>query len=265
MVERFVLPALQKCFPARPQVGAHLHFVGVPESVVDDKIRPIIQREKKRAGDSIQFTILAHLGLVDFDVFVSSDTLTQARRTLRRVVKSIRRVLGEALYGMDADYPLEKVVGDQLRRRDATLAVAESCTGGLLAARVTNIPGSSDYFLGGSVTYANAAKVRELGVPESLLHRYGAVSKPVALAMARGVRERAGSTWGVGITGIAGPGGGTRQKPVGLVFIAVASVKASVCQEYRFTGDRAAVRERAVLSALDLLRKTLGRTVQKSL
>jgi nicotinamide-nucleotide amidase len=254
MLETFVLPQLKKRFPPLPTEEAHLHFVGVPESQVDDKIRPIIARAARR-GTRVQFTILAHLGLVDIDIFVSGPTKSAARSAIHQIAATIRKAIGDPWYGSDADYPLEKVVGDLFRRKRATLAVAESCTGGMLAARLTDIAGSSDFFVEGWVTYANAAKMKELDVPAGLLKQQGAVSKPVALAMARGIRERAGSTWGVGITGIAGPGGGTPHKPVGLVFIALVSQTQSMCRMFTFPGDRDAVRQRSVLAALDLLRQ----------
>jgi nicotinamide-nucleotide amidase len=254
MLESFVLPRLKRIHARPPTAESHLHFVGVPESVVDMKIRPIIARQQG-GTDRVQFTILAHLGLVDLDIFVSHGSLTHAKKTLNRIVLAVRKAVGGAWYGSDDAYPLEKVVGDNLRRRRQTVAVAESCTGGLLASRLTDIPGSSDYFIAGAVTYANAAKRRDLGVPGSLLKKHGAVSRQVALAMARGIRVRAGTTWGVGITGIAGPGGGTPKKPVGLVYVALASGQRAVCNAYHFTGNRDAIRQRAVLAALDLLRR----------
>jgi nicotinamide-nucleotide amidase len=252
MLEHSVLPALRKAFPAYPRAESHLHFAGVPESVVDHKIRPVIARF---GGDAVQFTILARLGLVDLDVYVSDKSASGARGTLRRLEHSIRTRLGGAWYGSNADYPLEKVVRDRFCKKRATLAVAESCTGGLLAGRITDVPGSSDYFVEGRVTYANAAKMRVLGVPAELIRRFGAVSRPVAQAMAKGIRQQAGTTWGAGVTGIAGPGGGTPGKPVGLVFIALASQKRAFCRRYQFTGDREAIRERTVVAALDLLRR----------
>ncbi|OGR91031.1 MAG: hypothetical protein A2992_00335 [Elusimicrobia bacterium RIFCSPLOWO2_01_FULL_59_12] len=254
MLESAVLPRLKKIYGAGARAETHLHFVGVPESAIDDKIRPIIHRES-HASNRIQFTILAHLGLVDLDIFVSAATAARARAAAERISRAVRRAAGKAWYGSDDAFPLEKVVGDRFRRRRATLAVAESCTGGMLASRLTDVPGSSDYFLEGCVTYANTAKVRELSVPESLLKEHGAVSRPAALAMAKGIRRRAQATWGVGITGVAGPGGGTAKKPVGLVYIALASKIRAVCRAYHFTGDRGAIRRRAVLAALDLLRR----------
>lgn len=253
MVENDVLPRLKKLYGTAARAETHMHFVGIPESMVDAKVRPIIERAN-RGVDQVQFTILAHLWLVDFDVFVTSRTRARAEQITQRIAQEVRRAVGDFWYGSDADYPLEKVVGDHFRKQKMTLAVAESCTGGLLAGKLTHIAGSSDYFREGVVSYANLSKERLLGVPAHLLRKHGAVSQPVALAMAQGMREKASSTWGLGITGIAGPSGGTAQKPVGLVYIAVAGPKNSFCREYHFSGEREVIRERAVLAALDLLR-----------
>lgn len=254
MVETFVVPRLKEAFPAPPSAEAHLHFVGVPESVVDQRVRPLIARAEKAAGGQVRFTILAHLGLVDLDVFVSAASPARARRIRDAIAARVRRRMGDRLYGMDSDYPLEKVVGDLLRRKKKTLAVAESCTGGWLAKRLTDIPGASDYFLGGVVSYGNQAKRALLGVPASRLKRHGAVSRSVAAAMADGVRRRLGSQIGLGITGIAGPAGGAPRKPVGLVYIGLSAGPRTRAYEFHFSGSRQAIRQRSVLAALDLLR-----------
>ena len=257
MLEAFVLPALRRVFKARPRAEGHLHFVGIGESRVDAKIRPLLRKYAKKKNVRVDFTILAHLGLVDFDIFVEAERLARAQRTLAALVGEIERRLRRFCYGIDENYPLEKVVGDALRARRATLAVAESCTGGLLAAHLTNVAGSSDYFLGGIVAYTNLIKEEELGVPGPLLRRSGAVSAEVAAALAGGVRRKLGSTYGVGITGIAGPGGATRGKPVGLVFIGIATPRRVFVKEFNFSGTRDAVRVRAVTATLDILRQEL--------
>jgi nicotinamide-nucleotide amidase len=250
MLDEFVLPKLAKMFPAPPTAEAHLHFVGVPESIVDDRVRSIIAEEK-----DVQFTILAHLGLVDFDIFVTASSQGRARKRLAHLVRKVRRAMGSAFYGMDHDYPLEKVVLDSLMRRNATLAVAESCTGGMLAKQLTDIPGSSACFIGGVVSYSNTVKRSFLGVSEALIRKHGAVSKPVAAAMASGIRARTGSTWGLGITGIAGPGGGTRSKPVGLVYLGLAGPGRHKTLELHLRGSRDAIRQRTVIASLDMLRR----------
>jgi nicotinamide-nucleotide amidase len=249
MLDRYVMPRLRKLFPARNTAEAHLHFAGVPESLVDDKIRPIIGP----ASDA-QFTILAHLGLVDLDIFVSGKTRSAAHRRLGRLVRQIRRAVGPSFYGQDEDYPLEKVVQDRFLRRKATLAVAESCTGGMLSQRLTDVPGSSRYFLGGVVAYSNDVKMAFLGVPAEVLKEHGAVSSETASAMARGIRDAFASDWGLSITGIAGPGGGTPRKPVGSVYIGLAGPKSVTVKGFRFNGSRDAVRARSVVVALDMLR-----------
>jgi len=250
MLEDSVLPLLKKTFPAIPVAEAHLHFVGVPESIVDDRIRPIIAEE-----EDVQFTILAHLGLVDFDIFVSDPSRPKACRRLARIVRKIRAVMGQAFYGMDRDYPLEKIIAEVFTQRKATLSVAESCTGGMLAKRLTDIAGSSSYFQGGVISYSNAVKNVVLSVPEATIRKHGAVSREVALAMASGIRTTLCSTWGLGITGIAGPSGGTPAKPVGLVYLGLEGPGIRKTLEMRFRGSRDAIRQRAVIAALDLLRQ----------
>jgi len=175
---------------------------------------------------------------------------------LERAAQVVRAALGPHVYAEER-LDLVEVVARQLRSRGATLAVAESCTGGWLAARLTTYPGSSDWFRGGIVAYANEVKIQQLGVPEPLLATHGAVSEAVALAMARGVRERLGATIGVGITGIAGPTGGTPEKPVGLVWWAVADETGAAAVSRRFPGDRELVRRWAAQFALDHVRRRL--------
>jgi nicotinamide-nucleotide amidase len=178
-----------------------------------------------------------------------------AYEALRDVV---RRRHPEALYSEDGSTVDEQVAG-LLRAAGATLATAESCTGGLLAARITDVPGSSEYFLGGLVVYANAAKVALAGVPEEEIERHGAVSAEVATALAEGARSRLEASVGIGITGVAGPGGGTPEKPVGLVWISVAAQKAEpLTRSVQLPGARADVRDRATSVALHLLRRVLS-------
>jgi nicotinamide-nucleotide amidase len=153
--------------------------------------------------------------------------------------------------------PIENVVARLLTGAGKTLSVAESCSGGLLAHRLTNVPGSSSYFLEGFITYDNAAKTRDLGVPAAMIAAHGAVSAPVAEAMARGARERAGSDFAVGVTGIAGPAGGTDEKPVGLVFVALSRPGSAIHTRNFFFGPREAVKFQSSQKALDMLRRVL--------
>lgn len=177
--------------------------------------------------------------------------------TVAHAAQKLRELLGDDAYA-ESRRDLADVVGDRLRARRATLATAESCTGGGLGARMTAITGSSEWYLGGVIAYANEAKLRELGVPESVLAAHGAVSEPVACAMAEGVRRRFGSDYGLAITGIAGPSGGTDEKPVGLVWIALADAVGGAAVKSRFPGDRESVRQWSAQHALDLLRRRLG-------
>jgi nicotinamide-nucleotide amidase len=171
-------------------------------------------------------------------------------------VNRLRDVLGPSVYSTDGR-PLEAIVGDLLRDRQLTIAVAESCTGGLLASRLTDVPGSSAYFDRGVVCYSNRAKVEWLGVPEPVIDAHGAVSEPVASAMAEGIRERASAHVGIGITGIAGPGGGTPEKPVGTVAIAVVTPDASAIRTFRFNGPREMVKFQSAQAAMNMLRLLL--------
>jgi PncC family amidohydrolase len=155
------------------------------------------------------------------------------------------------------DEPLEVYIGALLRQRGLTLATAESCTGGLLGHRLTNVPGSSDYYLGGIIAYANAAKVALLGVDAALLAREGAVSEAVALQMAAGARERLGADVGLSTTGIAGPAGGTADKPVGLVYIALAGPEGARCERHVWPHDRAGNKAASARQALEMLRAYL--------
>jgi nicotinamide-nucleotide amidase len=185
---------------------------------------------------------------------------------LRAHTASERRAADGVVAALVAELPVfstdgrtvDALVAAELRARAHTLAVAESCTGGLLGGRVTALPGSSDYFVGGVISYANEVKASLLGVPQALLESQGAVSEPVAAAMASGARATTGATWGLAVTGVAGPEGGTTEKPVGLVYIACAGPAATRVERQRFAGNRESVRSQAVTAALHALRRSLG-------
>jgi nicotinamide-nucleotide amidase len=184
-------------------------------------------------------------------------TREAAEGMIAPVEAEIRRRLGRHIYGVDGE-TLETVVGKLLRSAGKRLAAAESCTGGLIGHRITNVPGSSDYFLGSLVTYSDEAKVRLLGVPEETIREHGAVSEETARAMAEGVRKATGAEVGVSVTGIAGPTGATATKPVGLTYIGVADEAGVVVEEQRLRGDRLMVKERAAQLALYMLYRRLG-------
>jgi nicotinamide-nucleotide amidase len=173
------------------------------------------------------------------------------------MIAQVASRLGELVVG-EGDNAMATAVGELLRRRGQSLATAESCTGGLIGKMITDVSGSSDYYLGGMVSYANAVKQSALGVSQRLLAEHGAVSEPVALEMAKGCREKFRSDWAVSATGIAGPGGGSPEKPVGLVYIGISGPGCETVRRCVFPGDREAVRLRAAIAAMNQLRLVLG-------
>jgi nicotinamide-nucleotide amidase len=221
------------------------------ESMVDARVAPIY----KRYAD-VETTILAGAGEIELHFKTVAPTQDAAQRRVDEVAGVVEDELDDAVYSRNGE-SLEQIVGYWLQMRNATLAVAESCTGGLLAERITSISGSSRYFLGGAVVYSNALKTELAGVPAEMIDRHGAVSREVAAALAEGIRYRCESTLGVGITGIAGPTGGTPDKPVGMVFHAVASSTGTEVVQRNFPGDRKRIRRFASTMALDMVRKKL--------
>jgi nicotinamide-nucleotide amidase len=203
-------------------------------------------------GDGVETTICAR----DFEIHVDFVVEPGAEARADALEASFFEPLEEWLYGRD-ERGVEEHVLELCRARGLTLATAESCTGGLVAARLTSIPGSSDVVLGGVVAYADEVKARELGVPAALLAEHGAVSAEVAEAMARGARERLGADIAVSVTGVAGPGGGSEEKPVGLVYCHASGPDGELGREFNFPGDRAAIRARSVVIALHLVRTLL--------
>ncbi|MGH7731113.1 MAG: competence/damage-inducible protein A [Candidatus Eiseniibacteriota bacterium] len=194
---------------------------------------------------------------VDLRVTVTGASATQVRETATRAYAELEERVASVVYA-EGTRVIEEVVGDALVEKGWRVATAESCTGGLLARRITDVPGSSRYFERGFVTYSNASKMDLVGVSAADLEVHGAVSAAVAERLAAGARERAGVEMGVGITGIAGPGGGSEEKPVGLVFIGIASPGGRAVRKFRFMGTRKTIRERAAQAALDLMRRELA-------
>jgi nicotinamide-nucleotide amidase len=228
-----------------------LRVVGLGESAVDEKIAPVYTKY-----DNPQTTILFNQSEIEIHLTARGRTEDEANALLDKVVLEIEERLGNAIFSFNGE-KMEEVVALKLTVGGYTVATAESCTGGLLAQRLTDIPGSSKYFVEGVVTYANDAKTRTLGVEPMLLLEYGAVSAEVAEAMAEGIRERAGTDFGLAITGIAGPGGGTEEKPVGTVFIAISSEAGTEHRKLKLPGDRHLIRWRSSQAALELLRRRL--------
>lgn len=229
-----------------------LRLVGVPESVADEKLDPV-----RAAFPDAAFTILASGGEVSFHATVRGKTTAAARARLKSLRLAALSAAGKWCYG-EGDETLEAALGVRLKKKGLTLAAAESCTGGLLGARLTSVPGSSAWFHGGVVAYDNSVKIKLLGVSPRLITTRGAVSEECALEMARGVRAALKTGVGVAITGVAGPGGGTKDKPVGRVHVAVAGPgPRAVTRRLDINGPRESVRSRAATAALLLLKEAL--------
>jgi len=221
------------------------------ESQVDARVAPIY----KRYAD-VQTTILAGAGEIQLHFKSRAATKEVAQARVDEVADAVEEELDDAVYSRDGE-SLEQIVGYWLQMRNATVAVAESCTGGLLGERITSVGGSSRYFAGGAIVYSDAVKTELAGVPADMIERHGAVSREVAAALAEGIRYRCESTLGIGITGVAGPSGGTPEKPVGLVFHALASAGGTEVIERNFPGDRKRIRWFATTLALDMVRRKL--------
>jgi nicotinamide-nucleotide amidase len=247
--EQHCVERLQAKLPKRVIVTRVLKITGLGESACDARVAPIY----KRYAD-VETTILAGAGEIQLHLKIHAPFLHSAQVTLDELVSELEEELGDLVFSDNGD-SLEQIVGYYLQMRNATLAVAESCTGGLAAERITSVSGSSRYFLGGAVVYSNELKTAFADVPPALIEKYGAVSREVAIALAEGIRKRCGSTFGLGITGVAGPLGGTPEKPVGLVFHALASEQGTEVIERKFPGDRERVRRFASQNALDMVRR----------
>jgi nicotinamide-nucleotide amidase len=233
-----------------------IKITGRTESDVDATVQPIYGRWLSQAVP-ISTTILAVLGQIELHLTAQARDRAAGERALEAAVGELRVALGEAIYSVDG-LGLEAVVGQLLRERTLTIATAESCTGGLLSSRLTDVPGSSAYMQQGVVCYTNESKTSWLGVPITLIEEYGAVSEPVAKAMAAGIRAKTSADVGIAITGIAGPGGGTPEKPVGTVAIAVSALGEERVRTFGFFGGRELVKFQSTQAALNMLRLLLG-------
>jgi len=234
-------------------VSRILHFTGIGESAAAETVQDFLDASDPTVAP------LASEGKVRLRITARAATRREAEEKIKPVAEEILFRLNEYYFGED-DETLESVVARLLTERGETIALAESCTGGLLAKRLTDMAGSSAYFMEGLVTYSNDAKERLLGVPHELLVEHGAVSDPVACAMAKGVRENAGTDYGLSVTGVAGPAGGTEEKPVGLIFVGLSDGRGTVAKELdlsAFKRSREVVRERSANRAFDLLRRRI--------
>jgi nicotinamide-nucleotide amidase len=260
---REMIPMLERVIDdrLRPRAGGAglfrrvLKITGRSESDVDSRAQPVYSRWLR--GDvPISTTILAVMGQIELHLTAVAPDRGTGEMALARAVGELQQALGSIVYSTNGQ-PLEAVVGELLRSQGLRIAVAESCTGGLLASRLTDVPGSSAYFERGAVCYSNRAKIEWLDVPEALIEAHGAVSEPVARAMAAGIRARTGVDVGIGVTGIAGPGGGTPDKPVGTVAIAVAIPTDERVRTFQFIGGREMVKFQSAQSAMNMLRLML--------
>ena len=260
MFDRFVADGLAPATGGRCVYRRMIRTTGRTESHIDELAGPVYGPWRARRAP-IETTVLASLGQVDLHLSTLGDDPETAGRALEEAVAELARVLGASVVSADGR-SLPAVVGELLRRRGARLAVAESCTGGLIASRLTDVPGSSAYVEAGWIVYSNDAKVTLLGVDPALIETHGAVSEAAAEAMALAARDRAGVDYGLAVTGIAGPGGATTGKPVGTVCLALAGRAAPPrVRRVQLPGDRERVKFQASQAALDLLRRALLRRV----
>jgi len=255
MLERVIAGRLADLCGSTTLLRRIIRITGRTESHTDEALQSLYA-EWSKAKVPVTATILAALGQIELHLSVCADAPDVANAALDRAVAQVQEVLELDAYSVDGRM-LEQVVGDLLVERGWRIGVAESCTGGLITSRLTDVPGSSRYVDRSVVTYSNEAKVALAGVAEDLLAEYGAVSEPVALAMAEGIRSHAGVDVGIGVTGIAGPGGGTPEKPVGTVCLAAVTRDGSRVRTARFIGEREQIKFQASQAALDMVRRMM--------
>jgi len=251
MWEAQCMPRLRDKVPPAAIASRVLKVAMLGESAVDQRTAPIYTRYPH-----IETTVLAGQGQVEFHLRTTAATVEEAQAAVDELADALEEELDDAVFATQGE-SLEEIVSYYLQMRSLKLAVAESCTGGLVAERITSVAGSSRSFLGGAVVYSNELKTLFADVPPQMIESHGAVSKEVALALAENIREICKADIGVGVTGIAGPAGGTEEKPVGLVFVAVTNGQRQDVQQRRFFGDRERVRRWASQQALDMVRRIL--------
>ncbi len=252
MFQNSILPRLKELSRDQAVAVRRLKCFGAGESMVAEMIGNAMDRDR---NPLVNCTV--GRGVLTLEVVAVAGAQGEAEEMADGEAANLRRILGTLVYGT-GDETLAEVVGRRLVATNGTVALAESCTGGLVGKLITDVPGASQYFLRGWITYSNEAKAQDLDVPADLIERHGAVSEQVAQAMAQGARRKAGTTYAIAITGIAGPDGGTEQKPVGLVYVAVDGDDGTETLRFVFQADRRNVRLRAALTALNMLRRRLG-------
>ncbi|MHC4738542.1 MAG: competence/damage-inducible protein A [Planctomycetota bacterium] len=251
MFEESVLPKLKNLAAGQVIVARKLRCFGAGESNIAEMLGNLMDRERNPL-----INCTASSGIITLHIVATTEDKAKAQKMVEKEEKMLRERLGDLVYGT-GEQTLAEVVGRKLAQEKKTIATAESCTGGILAKLLTDIPGASEYFTHGWVTYSNAAKINELGVQVGLIDKYGAVSEQAACAMACGARKKAGTDFAIGITGIAGPTGATEHKPIGLVYICVESDSASETRRFVFPQDRYSIRLRATKTALNMIRLKL--------
>jgi len=256
MFEESVLPFM-KSYQIKIKKTLILHICGMAESLVDEKIKPTINYLAN--NDDIEFAILAHKFLIDVKVSVSGENELTIEDTINNINREFINVLGDNIYGYNTD-TLESVICKMLAEKGKTVSVAESCTGGMVAAKLTDVAGSSICFKQSVVTYSNQAKTQLLNVKPETLQQFGAVSEQTANEMLDGILKLSNADYAISVTGIAGPGGATKDKPVGLVYIGVSHRGKNKVEKFIFNGTRADVRERATTVALDSIRRLILKT-----
>ncbi len=252
MLEERVVPYLKERLEVREVIKSLvLRTTGLPESRVAEKLKDIMKKSKNP-----QVSLLAHENIVDIRMVAKAGDEKTIEKLNERMEKRISKRLGNYIFGTGKQ-TLEEVIGYLLYMRKKTIAAAESCTGGLISHRLTNVPGSSNYFLGSVVAYSDKIKRERLGVKKTTLEKYGAVSEKAAEEMAKGAKKLTRSDFGLGITGIAGPTGATKEKPIGLVYIALAYKDKVETREFKFRGEREVIKAKAANAALDMARRHL--------
>lgn len=251
MFTNFILPILREKAGEIYVKRRFLRVSGIGESAVDEAISPIY-----KSYQNVETSILFNRSEIELHLSAQSNSETEADKILDELAAKIVEKLGVAVFALNGE-TMEEVIGNLLKMQGKTLSIAESCTGGLVSERITEVSGSSTYFIEGAICYANEAKIRNLSVPKDLIEKHGAVSAEVAEAMARGMRQKAQTDYAVSVTGIAGPTGGTEEKPVGTVFVGYADENQVKSFKILLPGDRYLIRWRASQAVLDYLRRQI--------
>ncbi|MCM8781894.1 MAG: competence/damage-inducible protein A [Candidatus Omnitrophica bacterium] len=249
MVENLVIPYLKtKIKTGQTIKSKSIKLIGLPEAKVNERAKDLLN-----LSGAVTVGIYARVGEVELKIMAKAQNEKSVNSEIKKIEKIIHHRFKNYIYGIDNE-TLEEWVGKLLTKKRKTLAIAESCTGGLISNLLTNIPGASGYFREGIIAYANESKIKDLGIPEDAIKKYGAVSRQVAKKMAIGIKRKANVDIGIAATGIAGPTGAKKTKPIGLVFIALATKNKTICRQYNFLGTRTEIKLQTARAALNMLR-----------